>query len=222
MKWAYQIGPRLRIAALLGLVLVGVFCKNLLERKNVATLGQSFSSVYEDRLLVESYIYKMSDQLYRKQLMLEQWNGTSAERQSMGKQLASFDAAIGRLMQDYRKTKFTAAEEEAFAAFVQQYKHLQAAEQTWLQAGDESIALKAMAACKQPFDQASATLHQLSAIQVAEGKLLNDQSKRIMAGSTILTSFEMALLICIAIIIQILLFTAKTLIPKQTSPAILN
>jgi hypothetical protein len=66
MKWIYRIQQKLPIAFLLAIILAGVFIKNMVERNSVSDLGDSFASVYEDRLLVESYIYQLSDRLYKK------------------------------------------------------------------------------------------------------------------------------------------------------------
>jgi hypothetical protein len=61
-------------------------------------------------------------------------------------------------------------------------------------------------------------LNELSGIQVAEGKILNDQSKKIIAGSSILTQFELAVLIGIGLLIQGLIFAARSSVPKKSQP----
>ena len=57
MKWAYSIQQKFKAAALLAIVFVLVLISNLSGRYQMHKLSDSFSSVYEDRLVVESYIY---------------------------------------------------------------------------------------------------------------------------------------------------------------------
>lgn len=66
MKWAYSIQQKLKAALLLAVVCAVVLITNLLGRYHMGELGDSFSSVIKDRLVVESYIYMISDHLHQK------------------------------------------------------------------------------------------------------------------------------------------------------------
>ncbi|MNE73447.1 hypothetical protein D3C80_1694580 [compost metagenome] len=66
----------------------------------------------------------------------------------------------------------------------------------------------------QQFIVALSNLNQLSAIQIAEGKKLMDGSKKIISESTLLTKLELAILIIIGLIIQVLIFASGSLVPK--------
>jgi len=72
------------------------------------------------------------------------------------------------------------------------------------------------------FAQASANLHQLSHIQVKEGMTLNDQSQRIVNYSSLLTSLEMVMLVCIAIILQVIVLASQPVISRQWQQSSLN
>ncbi|TNV70888.1 hypothetical protein FGO68_gene14553 [Halteria grandinella] len=54
-----------RISAFLiiGLLLVFLYGKNLLERQSFRAVSGTLSTVYKDRLLVESYIFQISEKL---------------------------------------------------------------------------------------------------------------------------------------------------------------
>ncbi len=60
MKWIYHIKQKMQVAFLLGIIIFVVFGNHVMESRNVTELSGSFSSVYEDRLLVESYIYNLT------------------------------------------------------------------------------------------------------------------------------------------------------------------
>ncbi|MDZ4070688.1 MAG: MCP four helix bundle domain-containing protein [Sediminibacterium sp.] len=219
MNWAYAIGPRMKVAGLLGIVLAMVFCKNVMDRKNVAMLGDSFSSVYEDRLLVESYIYKISDHLYQKHQLTDQYfDGKNVNSHQLNHSLYFHDAAIADLIKSYKKTKFTQAETATFKDFTKQYQLLQTKEAHVLNMAAINPTL--YDGLKQSYRQLNAQLRQLSTIQIEEGTKLNQESKSIVAGSVILTTLEMALLIAIAFIIQALILATNSLMTNAPKPSL--
>jgi len=65
-------------------------------------------------------------------------------------------------------------------------------------------------------------LRQLSQIQINEGKALNELSQQIVQSSSILTSFEMIVLICIAVILQVLVFASRSTISRNWQNSNLN
>ncbi|MDQ2656893.1 MAG: hypothetical protein M3Y60_05690, partial [Bacteroidota bacterium] len=72
------------------------------------------------------------------------------------------------------------------------------------------------------FNEASANLHQLSGIQLLEGKLLNDYSKKIVAGSTVLAKFEIGILIAIGLMVMVLIFESTSVFSKAARDQPLN
>lgn len=219
MNWAYAIGPRMKVAGLLGIVLAMVFCKNLMDRKNVAMLGDSFSSVYEDRLLVESYIYTIADHLYQKHQLTDQYfDRKNVNSHQLNHSLYFHDEAIADLIKSYEKTKFTQAETAAFKDFTKQYQLLQRKEAYILNMA--AIDPTLYNGLKQSYRQLNAQLRQLSTIQIEEGTKLNQESKSIVAGSVILTTLEMALLIAIALMIQALILATNSLMTKAPKPSL--
>ncbi|MBK8968902.1 MAG: MCP four helix bundle domain-containing protein [Saprospiraceae bacterium] len=221
MKWAFSIEQKFKAAALLAAVCVVILITNLLGRQHVDQLGSSFSSVYEDRLVVESYIYELSDHLYRKKLLLDNCAGQPAAQ--VGTRFGTHNAAIDRLLVDYAKTRLTEEESVCFRDFKANVVALQDLERQYLRAAtDEPQLVTTRSQIDAQFATASANLHRLSLIQLKEGKLLNDQSQRIVAGSSLLTSFEMAVLIGIAIILQILVLASRPVISKVTQRSSLN
>lgn len=210
MKWLYVIQQKAQVAFLLALILLGVFVKNVMERNNVSVLGTSFSSVYEDRLVVESYIYKLSDHLYQKHILIDQCSHQE-DVNLLRSKIAEHNAAITALIQDYEKTKLTTQELHYFSEFKKNINELISME-SQLFHNDKGLAVT-IPAFDQQLVTATANLDQLSRIQIMEGKSMAEQSKRIVAGSSILTQFELAMIIIIGLIIQALIFASNSLTP---------
>ncbi|MES2555787.1 MAG: hypothetical protein V4604_06540 [Bacteroidota bacterium] len=57
MKWGFTLRNKLKMSLLLLVVFSGLLIRNIVDKQNVSELGNSFNSVYKDRLLVEGYIY---------------------------------------------------------------------------------------------------------------------------------------------------------------------
>lgn len=60
MKWTYSIKNKITAAGLLFLVLGLVIFSNFNERNKSAEINSTISSMYKDRLIVESYIFMYS------------------------------------------------------------------------------------------------------------------------------------------------------------------
>jgi len=215
MKWIYRFKHRVKAAFLLAIIVAIVSTKNIWDKSNVNELGNAFSTVYEDRLLVESYIYSLSDHLYRKKIGMEACH-TQEENVSTQTQ----NRAITSILADYEKTKFT---DEELIYFTQLKNHVHEMMRIEAQVdGNNTLAASLRQKLDVQFTQAINNLHHLSAIQVMEGKLLNDNSRKIMAGSAILTRFELVILICIGLLIQALIFASNSFTPKIPQRSDLN
>ncbi len=217
MKWIYRIQQKAQVAFLLAIILVGILVKNLMERNNVSELGDSFSSVYEDRLLVESYIYQLSDHLYQKKLIFDNCkvDGSTIAYRS---QIEKHNEDISKLIKEYEKTKFTEKESTFFQSFKNSIRKITFLETHYLMSASGG----SNSELDNQFKMAATDLQHLSNIQIAEGKILNDQSKKIVAGSTILTQFELGMIIVIGLIIQALVLASQSLTPKVTQNHNLN
>ena len=105
MKWAFTIRQKAKAALILGVVFLMILGKNWYDERNVAKLGNSFASVYEDRLVVESYIYQLSDHLYQKKIMLDNCSNQENLPHLQAK-LNQHSAAMHNLILAYEKTRF--------------------------------------------------------------------------------------------------------------------
>lgn len=208
MKWAYNIRRKISAALLLAAIFILLFVKNLVDSNNVDQLGDSFSSVYNDRLVVESYIYRMSEHMFRKKFMLDTCSSTVSATQ-IQPVVRDYQGRIAALIADYEETKLTATEADYFNRFKENIGKLTSYEDTFFAKGDKNIdSVRAMMDVE--FNQASTNLDHLSAIQLSEGKVLNERSQKIVAGSSILTHLETGILIAIGLMVLVLVFESTT------------
>ncbi|WP_190300274.1 MCP four helix bundle domain-containing protein [Rufibacter hautae] len=210
-----------KAALLLAVVMVLVLAKNTLDNKTVTKLGSSFATVYEDRLLVESYIYQLSGHLYQKKMLVDNsfYAGNDGK---LASGLQENNKAIATLLTEFGKTELTHAEARYLAAFNQNHQALQALENQYLQQVGGEAAQPAKQKLDAKFQLATNYLNHLSRIQVAEGKRLNDSTKQMMAGSEVLTQLAFVLVISIGIMIQVLIFASKSKFSKFPQNPMLN
>jgi hypothetical protein len=216
MKWAYAISHKQTAALLFAIIFLTVGGINILDRNTIETLEDSFSSVYEDRLLAESYIYKLTDHLYQKKLMMETWEN---DWQAMRNQMDLHNLAINAIIIDYEQTQLTPSEEIHFRNFKRTVNEIARTEATLFQHDDPKLMAERTT---ESFESVFKDLQHLSDIQVSEGRWLNEHSKRIMAGSDALTQLELAMLICIGLIIQVLIFASRSIVSRLPEKPSLN
>ncbi|MEQ9415120.1 MAG: MCP four helix bundle domain-containing protein, partial [Cyclobacteriaceae bacterium] len=221
---AYNLRNKSKIAFWSAIILVIIFAKNWIDKKNVNTLNSSFTSVFDDRLVVESYIFQLSDHLYQKKIIIADCNNAE-QALAIQPQVNSHSSTIYQILTDYEKTKLTAAESMYFGNLKERLQELHTLEGKFLTAltsQDHSNAHTTSLQMQKTFDVAMLDLNQLSKIQISEGRLLRDQSKQIAAGSTMLSQFELVVIVGIGILIQILIFASRSALPKSPQQLGLN
>ncbi|AGA79171.1 MCP four helix bundle domain-containing protein [Echinicola vietnamensis] len=206
MKWIYSLKSRVTIAILLMVLFVSVFVKNMLDEENVTDLTTSCSTIYQDRLLPESYIYHLSDFLNKKQRLIDNCeDGT--EFNAFQSSNEGFNAEIDSILVDFEATYLTQEEAEALTDLKSNIQALYSVENAMQHEDDNRGDFQsARERSNELIAEASTNLQQLSDIQLTVGKQVNDDSKRIMAGSSILTRFETAILLVLGLVINALIF----------------
>lgn len=221
MKWAYSIQQKFKAAALLAVVCVVILFTNFLGKQHMDELSNSLSSVYEDRLVVESYIYMISDQLYQKKLAFDNCSATDAS--DFRSKISAHNEAISGLLIYYERTLLTEEEAACLEDFKTNIAALQNLELDYMDTpADDPQQVATRALLDERFALASANLRRLSQIQVKEGKALNEQSQRIVQGSSLLTNLEMVVLFCIAIILQVIVVASQPAIARPWQQTNLN
>lgn len=172
-----------------------------LVRQYVHDMEALMSTVVEDRLFVESYIYDLSGHLHRKRELMHACPGP--EVPDFRSELRVHDDRIAALMAEYERTRFTEEETAAFRQLTDELARIRQAEGRILEG--ELVAGGGLAALDQSYWIASRHLDHLSAIQVKEGRKHFDLSRRRAAGSSLLGYLEVILLIGLGMLLHALL-----------------
>jgi hypothetical protein len=199
MKWTYSIPRKTITALLLAGVLALVLVNNLRERSNAAELKTAFESIYQDRLMVESYILRLSEELHQIQEMLK--NPAEGQSDIFREKLSKIEQ-INLL---YLNTHLTESEEVHFEHFEKMTWELNRA----LQAGETTVV-------HTKIEEALKDLRLLSEIQISEGQSLLTQSQQLFKASSISSQFEICLVIILGLMVQGILFASKTLQNRNT------
>lgn len=203
MKWTYAIPAKLKASLVLTGVIGIILVNNLTERSQTRELKTAFESIYEDRLIAESYILQLSDELRSIQHILES-NPDKNENQ-----LNSHWQNMEQINLNYLETQLTTEEKAHFDAFEKI---------TW----NMSLGIKERKNVNPQIEAAFGELKILSQIQVKEAEALVSKTGRIFSSDAAHAQLEIALLIIATLIVQAILFASKTLSSAPKAPSQLN
>jgi len=204
MKWTYIIDQKFKAALAMLTVFLIVLATNLIDTQHFSRLQKSYTSVYEDRLLAENYLFQISKSLNeRAPLLTQQKRGAVMEGDSTGESISS-------IISKYELTKLTSEEAVVFESLKIGLQRLGAME-------DELKATKTSEESQLKVDMANqiqmtwADLNALSQIQLSESKkLVQDSDHIINTHNNITSQLEIVILIVLALIIFALIFASKS------------
>lgn len=225
MKIFFSIQPKMKAALLLAAICVAILANMFWERRNISNINDSFSSIYKDRLLPATYVFHLTDHLYQKRLILDNYFIHSAQPNIFADRhaIAKHNAAIDTLLEDFEATYLVEREDQLLHDFQQELQAFNALEKELLD-NYEKIQRPdiAQATFKKHFETARTELTQLSQIQIDIGKKLEENSRRIAASTNVMTNMDALLIIVLGLIIQVLIFTSKSVTPKLPQQHELN
>lgn len=213
MKWGFVIRQKITLSLILCIIFAVTFVCNMMSKNHVDELGASFSSVYQDRLVVESYIYRLSEIIHQKKIMMLHDNGNVANRQAI---VARQNTEIASLLSHYDKTKLTPKEDVFLKQLKSSLASIALQEETGSKTPDAGHLHASARVLLTELDLAAAYLRRLSAIQLSEAGNLNQRSRSIVAGSTLISEMGTAILICSLLVVQVLLFSSRLSRHKNT------
>ncbi|MBX3255524.1 MAG: MCP four helix bundle domain-containing protein [Chitinophagaceae bacterium] len=200
MKWHAVLGEKRKIVAFLLIVLLLGLINNYFSRKYYNNLDKNMASLYNDRLMPASYLFKISDRLYQKKLLLED-NGISKEL--LRTELKQHDLEIENIIADYRKTYLTNAEESQWNKFLLHLESYNTAEAAFLTASDRDVQQEKV--IQSSFKSALMSLNELNDIQTSEGALLQIDSHNLITSTLLQAYLEVSLLFIMGIAVLMLL-----------------
>lgn len=194
MKFLYNVKFKLKAASLLFIIITLVLAAQLWERYRYDKLQKSVTTIYNDRLLPASYIFELTDLLYKNHIFkLKDQKQTDAYRENK--------RAIDSIINLYEKTYLTKEEVDFWQSFKQDLNHYTANTDSASSYSSFEIVIK--------------DLHNLNEIQLKEGGIEHKQSKSIIEGSLLSSNFVLVLLITLGLIAVILLGISDRAIYKN-------
>lgn len=184
-----------KAAFILLLVMVIILLSNFNTLHNSKKTNEDINAIYNDRLVVEHYIFQYANELHsiKANAIQPQLNDTQ--------KMEGIAIALGNIQtidKLYSKTVLTPSEESFFKSFLSSCIAIkeQNRNKNWAQIADSS-------------NQALQTLEQLSDLQIKEGKSKLDHSTAIHNGNSSLGELEIALLVILTGITTYLLLAKK-------------
>lgn len=222
---AHSVRQKLKLALLLAVLTLALLLSNIFERRNASHIDHCFESMYADRLLPSAYIFYLTNHFYQRRLLLEgHLARTNAESsQVCGVQLGVHARAMDSLIADFEKTYLVGNEEKILIDFKRELASYNQFERNLLNGGagfahpdatgDRLVHL---------FDLTLKELTALCHIQLSVGKHLLDDSHSKAASSRLLTTLEIALLVAVALLVQVLVLTSRKIVVEKPSLPNLN
>ena len=197
MKWTYLIKNKLTASAVLLTLCLLVLLSNYLDRLHTKNVTNAISTLYEDRLLAEAYIFKMTSTVYQIREVLQTGESADAKVNAIRKLVSAFADSYDT----YSKTKLTATEK---AIAIELNGYFTQLKQTFA---------NNLYGPSADTDKAIASLSRLSTVQLEESKLIMKSVELQYATIKASSQFAFAIGIIILLVLQAIVFTAKAVVP---------
>ncbi len=195
MRWSYSIKNKLAASLVLLALCLLVLLSNYLDRLHTENVKGSISTMYEDRLIVEGQVLRMTQNIYRiRELLLTA--GESTDKAQVQRLLAR----TREVYDTFIKTKLTKTETITAKNLLVQLKLLESSSE------DRALAINHTGRILDSLDR-------LSAIQLEESKLIMQQVESQYATIKASSQFAFAIVIVILVVLQIMVFSGEPLVP---------
>ncbi|MFC5409579.1 MCP four helix bundle domain-containing protein [Larkinella bovis] len=227
MKWSFVIQQKIKAAVLLtGIMLLVVLC-TLISRSTIKDIDKSFSSIYQDRLIPAVDMVYLSENLYTKRLLVENYLFAAADIQpaQIQSQLTKQNQAIDSLIRKFEKTVLTVDEAKNLRDFknrVDAYAQIEREILQLSQVGNQPAGSELFNGLgSTTFLQSIKSLNELIKIQSAEGQVLVNESMSESSQFTMISTLQIAVAIIIGLLILGLIHNSK-IINQERQPFHLN
>ena len=191
---------------IIGVLLVLLYGKNLLERQSFRAVSGTLSNVYEDRLLVESYIFQISEKLFKIQQLVDHCT-INYDYSKAVVEISMEEQAILKIVGAFESTQLTEQEALLLADFKQIIvKDLSIKSYQLLYNDSSGVNEEQVKVYDQKIARAQQDLVKLSSIQLEEGEKLVSKAKTLINRSQIWAQFELALLFILVLVIYVYIF----------------
>ncbi|PHQ31065.1 hypothetical protein [Leeuwenhoekiella nanhaiensis] len=207
MAKSLNTARRINTILALAVVFLLVLATNRIDQHHFKTAQANMNEVFEDRVLVQDYIFSISRELHTRQMklygaVLQTTNSGSEQTENVSQILSKFEA-----------TKLTPAEYNLLKQFKSDFSTLEGLDRNPSTQTDVQLR-------KRKSDQLAAlqqNLLELSEIQVRESRRLTRESQKSLDVSNLLANLEIFFLIVIGIALQVLIFYKSKKLAKQSA-----
>lgn len=197
---------KVRAMLIIGVLLLLIYAKNLIERQAFKDISNTFTEVYNDRLVVEGYIFQISEKLFQIQKLVDHCD-VGYDYSKVIDEIAGHEKSILAIVEDFEATNLTEQEDGYLTDFKEIIVNdLSIKSYNLLYSDSSGVNQSQVKLYDQKITQARTDLESLSKIQMEEGEKLISKAKVQINRSQIWAQFEVALLIVLIIVIYILLF----------------
>jgi hypothetical protein len=195
----------------LAVVFLLILTTNLLDRKEFKIINESVRTIYNDQMVAQDLIFKMSLLLEQKSVAVASGDATFFAIRNN-----EINRELNQLIEQFKQTKLTKPEEESLLEFSSHLRNLIETEQQFITNDQDALTQQARILMVSPIADLSRELYVLSKIQMKEGKEEMRRSTESANKVTSLANLEIIFLILIGIIIQIIILMPTRKLEEDT------
>ena len=199
---ALKLSTWQKIKTLAGFIVVFllVFATSKMDKQHFNIVQESFSKVYNEKLVAKDYIYRMSRLIQEKKTALNGLQGSDPS------QTYSFRDSLNVLTRMYTETVLDRQETRSFESLKSKYEEVLQLEATLKNAEEEVERTESLGQINSKINEIEKDLDQLASTQVKEIKREAEMAARIIDQNDTIYKLEIGALVVIGIIIQLLIF----------------
>ena len=187
-----SLKQRINAGLILAAAFLLVLASNRLNNRNFSTVEHGVDSVFEDRLVVQEYIYTLNNLFHKKELYL-------ANNAKDIKAIPQYPE-IKDILADFEKTELTPEESLYLTNLKDNYTELKTLEANLDQKDNSQKAIVSV------LNNISRDLDELAEVQLSEGRNLTQRSKKSLGMNQLLSRIEIVFLIIIGILFLVIVF----------------
>ncbi len=199
MEWTNSMTLKIKAAVALVLIFLIVLGINVMYKKHFSELKDFYTSVYEDRLMAEYYLFQLSSLLQEKKKLVDRLTELNSS------DYHALDDAVTEVLERYELTKLTNTEAMHFASMKENLQALKSMEIYTMYANEAEQEI-VRNRISETLAEIAIELVTLADIQITEAQGLIRDSDNIVANSNLTSRLEIGLLIFVGLILQVMIF----------------
>lgn len=192
MRWKYILNKKRNETMILFSVLLMIVMIGYMHKKNLSDMEETVTSIYEDRLVANDYIFELSQKIAGKKWLMS--------KDQNNEELTKLNHEINILIDAYEQTKLTVEENTLWEKLKKDLALAKEFENQILHNLNSIQWSQIQHHLDDQYQLIHNDLEGLSVIQIKEGKSLLDESRKIMASNSISSRLEVALIIIVLLI----------------------